>query len=413
MKLRGEFLKDRNTYLAAEEPGVFHCHHYNMFLQAAIEDTSSYLDVYPILIESSQEVAHTQFTTFFRSESLTISERKKVVEDYFSFCGFGVIDLTSLNSQGGSTYTTYDHYGIGWKSKFGLRHEDDRGVSFFTLGYIIGSLEAIYDLELGGLSGEQLECIAKGQARSTFKIVPEPVSGLRKSPQEGVFQHGRLPDNEQIDYKGIREALINMPIEGDTGTGMIEAFDVLLTRMYSNYYGLISYKFLKLFEEKMGLDGINMAKELLVEAGHVCAFNTFGGIMQSAEWNGLIRPMLKSKDDWVHGITAVVNALGWGFWEVQEFVPDRELVIKISSGYESNSYMKHFGDSTVPISFLATGGVAGIMNLIYNTTITEENLTLDEDFYSKLRNHPQVFKGTQTQCRAMGDDHDVFEALRI
>lgn len=413
MKLRGQFHKNRNAYIAAQEPAVFHCHHYNTFLQAAIEDTSSYLDVHPILVESSQEIAYAQFARFFKEEKLATDERKEVVEDYFRFCGFGKIDLSTLDHLGGVTHTTSDHYGVGWKSKFGLRHEDDMGVSFFTLGYIIGALEAIYDLKLGSLSGKQTACIAKGHERSTFEIVDRQTKGLKNSPEEGIFQIGKLPQTDtQVDYEGIREALINMPLEGDSENGMIEAFDVLLTRMYSNYYCLVSYKFLNLFEEKLGADGLNMAKELLTEAGHVCAFNTLGGVMQSAEWNGLIKPMLQSKDDWVHGILAVINSLGWGFWEALEFIPNEKLVIQIRSGYEANNFVKQFGKSEVPISFLATGGVAGIMNLIYNTSITEESITLDETLYNQLRNRADVFSGTQLECRAMGEWCDSFEATR-
>jgi hypothetical protein len=375
MILRGQFHKDRNAYVSAQEPGIFHCHHYNTYLQAVIEDTHSYLDVFPILIESAQEITNTQFNTFFKTEKLDIAQRKKVVEDYFSFCGFGIINLNSLTNNGGTTNSISDHYATGWESKFGERPADQKGVSFFTLGYIIGATEAVYDLPLGTLTGEQTACIAKGDSQSTFELRKSEKKTLEESPKEGKFQTANLPKptDTNVDYSGIREALINMPLQGSEKDGLIDAFGVLLTRMYSNYYCLISYKFFKLFEEKMGEDGISMACELLTEAGHVCAFNTFGGIMQSAEWNGLIKPTLESKTDWVHGVVAVVNSFGWGFWEIEELIPDKKLVIKITSGYESNSYLNKYEESKFPISFLATGGTAGIMNSVYNTILRNGN----------------------------------------
>jgi hypothetical protein len=410
MTLRGQFHKDRNAYISAQEPGIFHCHHYNTYLQAVIEDTQSYLDVSPILIESAQEVANTQFSSFFQTEKLDVDERKKVAEEYFSFCGFGIIDLKFINQDGGTTQSLSDHYATGWKSKFGVRPADQKGVSFFTLGYIIGAIEAIYDLPLGTLTGEQTACMAKGDSTSNFKLEKKNKTDLAISPKEGEFQTANLPKPEDtnVDYQGIREALINMPLQGSEKEGLIDAFGVLLTRMYSNYYCLISYKFLKLFEEKMGEDGIAMACELLIEAGHVCAFNTFGGIMQSEEWNGLIKPTLQSKTDWVHGVVAVVNSLGWGFWEIEELIPNEKLVMKITSGYEANSYISKYGKSKFPISFLANGGSAGIMNLVYNTILSDEPVTLDESYYKKLRNMSNVFTAEQTKCRANGDDHDVF-----
>ena len=44
----------------------------------------------------------------------------------------------------------------------------------------------------------------------------------------------------------------------------------------------------------LGEEGRAAACDILVEAGRVCAFNTFGGIMESTEWNALIRPTLAS-----------------------------------------------------------------------------------------------------------------------
>jgi hypothetical protein len=412
-ELRGQFFKDRNAYIAQDEPCIFHCHHYNTYLQAVIEDTSSYLDVYPILTRSSQEIAYSQFSSFFKENNLDIDRRKKIVEDFFRFCGFGVIDLSAADSNGGKVVSGSDHYGVGWQSKFGQRDNAKSGVSFFTNGFVAGALEAIYDLPNGTLESTQSACIAKGDAQSVFVLSKSLKSNyFQPSPAQGVYQTGKLFNSplSDVDTLAIREALIGMPLEGAEKTGLIDAFGVLLTRMYSNYYCLISYRFLRLFEEKMGAHGTETARELLTEAGHVCAFNTFGGIMQSAEWNGLIRPMLKNREDWIYGIVSVVNALGWGIWEIEDLDADKKLVIKITGGYEANSFIKIFGKSAYPISFLATGGTAGIMNLIYNTGITQQPISLDDAQYQKMYASSKLFVAKQKSCRAMDDEFDLFEA---
>ncbi len=402
--LRGNYLYDRNAYVAAGEPMIFHCHHYNVYLQAVIEDTSSYLNVYPMLSDSSQEIVYTQFSNFFKQENnknLSIEDKKYICQDYFRFCGFGIIDLTQLTKEGGNVPAPFEHYGIGWKTKFGLRDKNKKGVAFFAAGYIAGATEAIFDLPLGTLQTEQKECISKGDTISSFEVFvrnhkdDDDQNDLVLSPQEGKFQTYQLqqPSNTTIDYEGIRQALTNMDLQGDSKTGLIDAFGVFLTRMYANYYCLISYKLLRLFEDEMGSDGLPLAAQLLTEAGHICAYNTFGGVMQSTEWNAMIKPMIQTKEDWVHGITAVVNAFGWGFWEIQELEPNQKLKMKIISGYEPNNYLAHFDNHTeLPISFLASGGVAGIMNLVYNTSLTEEFITLDEKEYKKLVQNPSFFQ---------------------
>ena len=406
--LRGNYHYNRNAYIAAKEPMIFHCHHYNVYLQAVIEDTSSYLNVYPILSDSAQEIAHTQFSDFFKQDEnkhLSIEDKKYVCQDYFRFCGFGIIDLSSVTKQGGRVISPSEHYGIGWKTKFGLRKKNKKGVAFFAAGYIAGATEAIFGLDLGTLTTEQKDCISQGAEVSTFDVFKNSNTSsfkLNPSPQEGEFQTYELqqPLNTTIDYDAIRQALTNMDLQGSIQTGLIDAFGVLLTRMYANYYCLISYKLLQLFEKEMGSDGLPLAAQLLTEAGHVCAYNTFGGIMQSTEWNAMIKPMIQDKADWVHGITAVVNAFGWGFWEIEKLESSKELQMKIVSGYEPNNYLSSYEHAELPISFLASGGVSGIMNLVYNTSLTDEFITLDENEYKKLSQQPSLFRTRKNICRA-------------
>jgi hypothetical protein len=410
--LRGNYLLDRNVYLAAGEPAIFHCHHYNCFLQAALEDTRSYIDIDPILMDSAQEIAYSQLSRYFSDEEIdSIGSRKRIAEEYFSFCGFGKFSLEHITEVGGTIESIKDHYGVGWLSKFGNRKPHEPGASFFTCGYLAGATEAIFDLPLGTLQTLQVACVTKGDKHSQFRVSHRGSRrSLYPSPAEGEYQkhvENNHP-NSSVNYLGIREALINMPLQGSADTGLLEAFGVLLTRHYANYYGLISFRMLKEMEKKLGADGIALASQLLTEAGHVCAFNTFGGIMTSAEWEGLIKPMLKDRKDWVHGIVAVVNAFGWGFWEVDDLT-DTTLRIRIVSGYESNCYLKKYGTNSYPISFLARGGTAGIMNLLFNGDITSKP-ALTENYYKEIFTSEKSFRANQMKCRTMSDPVDVFEA---
>lgn len=413
--IRGKYDTTRNSYITEEEPTIFHCHHYNCFLQAVILDTAGYLsDIDKVLSQSAQEVAFTHFDKFFANHEGTVEDKKYLVEDYFRFAGFGVIDLSGVSGTGGKVHSSSDHYATGWKARFGTSKEP---VSFFSTGFIAGATEAIFGLKLGTLTARQTECMAMGQEQNSYVIVPEKskVSSMVESQGLGVFQPHTLvqPNDTGVDYHAVREALINMPIEGRPDDGLIHAFDVLLTRHYANYYCNISYSFLNMFHEKMGDSGISTATSLLIEAGHTCAFHTFGGVMQSNEWNGLIKPMLRNHHDWVHGMIAAINAFGWGFWEVDEFVPNEKLRVKIYNGYEANAYLKKYVKSDLPISFLATGGVAGLMNLIYTLDLPHKApVTLDATLYKEIHMSENIFSAKQLQCRAMGDAYDLIEAVR-
>jgi hypothetical protein len=210
-----------------------------------------------------------------------------------------------------------------------------------------------------------------------------------------------------IDEKRIVEAVSSLGIAGNE-EGLIPAFGLHLTRHMADYYNRVC------FETARRMEGSGLeedARELLVEAGHVCAFNTFGGVMESAEWDAVVRPMIETREDWLHGIVAVVNAFGWGIWKVDELVPDERLKVSITHSYEATGWLRDYPESEVPRCYLATGGVAGLMNLLYVGDITARP-TLDEAYYVKLFRSGEHFTAEETKCLAKGDDHCEVVASR-
>lgn len=410
--ITGSYDMSRNAFVMAGEPMIFHCHHYNCFLQKSIESSKDYIDVYSILVDSAQEVSFSQFKNFFATNDMSVDERLKAIEELHSFCGYGDLNL-DVSESGGKASSPHNHYVDGWISKFGQRKADEKGVAFFTAGFIAGALDAAFGKALGTYGVDQQTCKSKGEASNDFEVTVVNKQGLDESPSEGKFQTFEMNNHadSKVDYLAIRSALTGMDIVGNEN-GLISAFGVMLTRMFANYYTLISFKFLHEMSDKMGEMGQEIAEGLLVEAGHVCAFNTFGGIMESAEWNGMIKPMLENREDWVHGIVGCLNALGWGQLSVEELIPGEKLKLKVSSGYENNSYTKKWGTSERAVALFKTGATAGIMNLIYHGDITT-NPELNEEYYNRTFKTDGRFGGKQIECRSMGADADVFEAVRV
>lgn len=413
-QLTGKFHKNRNAFVVQGEPLIFHCHHYNTFLQLAIEETRHYLDVYPILKDTAQEITYSQFHQHFEAHpGLSTAERKQTVSSAFQEYGFGILPLQEMTAQGGTAVLPTEHYSATWMLKFGARTGYDCGAALFATGFAAGATEAIFGLSLGTLEAHQTQCPTLGDAQCTIAVSPSTRERmLTASPAEGAYQTFEQiaqPQDTGIRYEAIQEALTGMPIVGGDD-GLIQAFGVTLTRHYANYYTLISYRLLQAMEAQYSTGGVEIVKDLLIEAGHVCAFNTFGGIMESAEWNALIKPMITNREDWVHGIVACVNALGWGQWKIKELIPYEKLVVEVESGYEANTFIQRFGKSQYPISYLVTGGVAGIMNLIYKGDITEAP-ELNEAYYDHIFKSGNRFIAQQTQCRAQGDAIDQFVAI--
>ncbi|APR80004.1 Hypothetical protein A7982_05351 [Minicystis rosea] len=203
-----------------------------------------------------------------------------------------------------------------------------------------------------------------------------------------------------IREREIIEAVTGLSLAGNE-EGLIPAFGLYLTKHFADYYNRISYALLGDYNRRAP-ELAEDARELLVEAGHVCAFNTFGGIMTSVEWDAVVAPMIETPTDWVHGIVAVVNALGWGRWQVSALAPGERLVVQIDDGYEATGHLRDYPRADGPRCFLATGGVAGIMNLVYQGDVTQRPV-FDEAYYLEVFRNPRSFRAREVRCLAMGD----------
>jgi hypothetical protein len=157
--------------------------------------------------------------------------------------------------------------------------------------------------------------------------------------------------------------------------------------------------------------GMREGAELqLAEAGLRGAFHTFGAIMTSSEWDTLIKPRCKDRDDLVHGMIAAINAFGWGAWRVFELSPER-IVVRIYDDYESCGYRGMYGKAERPVSYLAAGGVAGLMNLVYIARI-DERPALDAACYARAFEAPDRFVARHTRSLVTDGGYTEIVATR-
>jgi hypothetical protein len=205
-----------------------------------------------------------------------------------------------------------------------------------------------------------------------------------------------------VDERIVTEAVAGLELNGNE-EGLIPAFGLYLTKHFADYYNRISYGLLGAFiRELPELEEDAIA--LLTEAGHVCSFHTFGGIMLSVEWDAVVKPMIETREDWVKGMIGVINALGWGRYRLRELVPGEHLVMQINDSYEAAGLLEGYGRAAHPRCYLASGGAAGLMNLLYQGDVTKRPV-LNDDYYHEVFGHAQSFRARETRCLAMGDSH--------
>jgi len=395
--------------VAGGEPFVFHCNHYNYWLQKVVLLVDD-LGMEDVCRDAAASSAYATIEAASRELGLeTPQERLELASGFFSQHGFGTVDWSGLTAEGGQVKTPTSHYGQCLGICAGIK-DFGRAQNIFDQGFAAGAAAAAYGLSAGSLAATGVSCHSTGADLGVISLAPREVpADFFVSPGIGAKPCAEVPppnSDTKVDEASILAALATLDFSGNE-EGMIPRFGVLLTLHFANYYNRISYEFLR----RMAHTGMTKyAEELLVDAGHHCAFNTFGGIMVSAEWGAVIEPQCQTKEDWVHGMVAVVNALGWGVWRVAELSPDK-LVIRIYDGYESRGYIGMYGESEAPVSYLAQGGVAGIMNLLYVGDIREKP-SLDDEYYTQIFDSPQSFVASYIDSRASGASYTEIVAER-
>ncbi len=411
----GVYHKDRHAYVLGNEPMVFHCHHYNVFLQESVENTRQFFDPYPILVDSAHSVVYNQIKTLKEKYSLNPEDTLALASEIFKHNGFGILEFEEVKENYGRVVLPSEHYGLGWLSKYGERNREMPPVAFFARGFVEGAIAAAYGLPLGSITSMQTKCISYGDDFTEIEYRKISPREIKASPAEGVYapvKEMETPADSNVDYYAVRDAVLGLPLAGSEDKGLIPAFGVMLTRMYANYYNLITDQVLEALRQKLDEDAMFLLETLLKEAGHVCAFNTLGGIMTSPEWDAVVMPMVKEKKDWIHGIVAVINALGWGVVEVQEIQEGKSLKLKHYSDYENNGLIALKLQCQRPAMFLFQGVNAGIMNLLYNADITQKP-TLDDAFYKKVFFEGAPFFGGQERDRRLDGEYSVYVSQRI
>ena len=193
------------------------------------------------------------------------------------------------------------------------------------------------------------------------------------------------------DHEKIREGVMGLGLIGAEDTGLLRSFGVILANNPVDYLVDRELDFIKL----LGDSARPLAEKVLIDAAQWCANATFGGIMKSPEWAGLIEPMIANTKDRLEGLIAITNVLGWGHissWELNEDA--QELTFRVDYSYYVKNYIDKHGKADHPICYMWTGVAGGYMDLLFGKKVHE-------------------FTGEEVECGAMGADACVFKSKRL
>ena len=334
---------------------ILHCHHYNSRLQRTIESVDL-IDGKRLIVSTAEAVFAEHVDLALRSSD-PAPTRWQVAELLYSRLGFGRLDLSRAAE--GAVTASASHFVEGWFAGLG---RPERRVCSFTEGYIQG---AVYAVSGELVTAREVACMADGAAACRFEIDrgrAEPIARNDKQPLEfRAHAGGEYVRSPTVDEQAILEALVAMPITGGDD-GLIPAFGVYLASMPADFYNRVCIGFVA---EMRRVGHGTTAERLLVADAENCGMNTFRGIMSSAEWEGLVAPMLRAPDDDLFAVVAISNALGWGNWHITALESGQTMTIESLNGYEALGVLEYVGPAAAPQCYMLTGVAAGILELIY------------------------------------------------
>jgi hypothetical protein len=371
---------------------VFHCNYYNAFLQMTVLLSDGMTECAP---KQLLKAAATPLVNYLKQQGY--SEADLIRE--FSTCGFG--KLRQIDSV---TWETPDsHY-----SEASCFQEKPRHNCFFTAGYLQGITQRRV---------EEVACQMLGNSVDIFQVFEPQISDnylLYDPPFTQIPGRFALEAAQNfvttVDEDKIIAAVKKMPFSGKADpndNGLIDIFGVLLTNHFADYLNRISYETYFCMRQA-GVPEAE-AKALFIQAGIYCAFFTYGGIMESEEWYNMVVPMCQTREDWLHGMIAIVNTLGWGIWRIEKLEPPQQLIIRVYNSYEGIGYRRMYPPTTDRnVSFLAMGGCIGLVQLLWKIDIREKP-PLTWDFYlANFNNDDNNYRVTQTHAIAANDEYDRF-----
>ncbi len=373
---------------------VIHCNYYNAYLQMTVLLTQDIVNYNP-----EQLLTDSVTSLIYLLKQTGYSERHLLHE--FSYSGFGF--LQQLDEK--TWETPRSHYGEA-VCIMGKPHKS----CYVTSGYIQGLVDK---------KVIETECQVLKAKADKFSVLDEPLSVKpyltrdfelsTKIPARFAFENAQT-FNTRVNEEQIIAQLKTIPLCGQYGqeeTGLIEVFGAVLTNHFADYYNRISYEtYFALCEAGVPEEE---SKEMFIQAGHVCAFNTFGRIMISPEWYQIVVPMCDTKEDWLHGMIAALNTLGWGIYRLEKLEPENEIIVRVYNSYEGIGFRRIYPQTEDKnISFLAMGAALGLVHLLWKVDIRDKP-TLNETFYvEQFNNSENSYSIEQTDAIAAGDEYDRF-----
>ncbi len=385
-------------------PMVLHCHHFNLFWDQTIDDALGTSLGIAVRTRAAREAYYELLSGLAESMALDPGEdRLALARTLFSATGQG--RLTLPDEPGGQALGEYLHYAHAWNEKYSKKLRRKHPADAVAAGFVAAALEVAFDLPRETLQVDETGCMVLRDDVCRFEIKSGPESPLFPPVRRSDFEANAKPSfggHYEGEIQQIATGLRNFAgtMHGDQ-RGLMQAFGLYVTEHPSTYYNRAGYDAYNQLA-RTAPQSLPVMKALLREAGHVCVFNTFGNILLSPEWEGLVGPLSGNIEETILDCAAIARALGFGHWTIHELRPNERLVMRSPGTYESMYYAQREGRARESTCFVFQGAGIAIMQLAHRVPWTSRP-QLTAEFYGELFRGGLPWRVEETSCVARGD----------
>jgi hypothetical protein len=404
-----QWLDGHDFVFIGDTPVCSHCHHYNLFIDKTVDDALGIGSSTELRTDTAREFFHQLLTSTFDQIGIeSAEERLQMASALFSNFGHGQIDLSELGADGGTARGDHLHYGYTWMEKFGDVQDRYHPADAVAAGFAAAALASAYDLVPTSVRARETRCIVLGHSQCEFELTIQEAEASELRPKvdfESISEvvpssfQGIQEETVAQLTRGLKEFLSN--VAGDE-RGLIQAFGVFVTTTPSSLYNRMSYDMLATLRREHP-SFVTVSASLLREAGRLCGFNTFGGIIGSPEWEALTgttdRDMLTVA---LHSCT-IARGLGFGHWSVSDYEEGKMIAFQAPSTYESPYFKLRHGQSDNPMCYLFEGACEAAAQLGHAVDWSEQPAftpAFYEDVFAPSNN---PWRAEQTRCVCKGD----------
>jgi hypothetical protein len=403
-QLRELFAEQSLTFLAGI-PYVYHCHHYNLFHDQTIDDALGETEGLRVRTTAARHAFRELLDAVFAAATATTpAERISLATELFAWMGQGRLSL-DVTHAGGRARSASLHYGHAWREKYGSRVKRDEPTDAVAAGFAAAANELAFDLAADTVAAAEHRCVATRDAECEFELRPGQGESSRPPIDAAMVRRYVAPPVRGADEDRIAQIARGLVefmrgVRGDE-RGLVAAFSVFVTAHLPSYYNETVYEAVH-HVERTAAAAVPAVEALMREAGQVCVFNTFGNVLLSPEWEGLVGPPTGVPSDVIAFCTAIARGLGFGHWLISEYEPRKRLVLRATSSYEVPFYRARYGLANKPRSYFIQGAALAMM-LLAETVQWTERPQLSNGYYLNLFRGKPRYRVEQTRCMMRGD----------